>query len=185
MTSTEWNFQSDINQVKSTYKIRKCDINKITFTVDINRVKSPEWHQQRDIHRCTVWPRLLLPPDSVRYDFIPFTCRQLVPTSMIRNGRTTMTAALSKTERSILHGQEQLNLSWELSCELKHVLFLVCWCCTLRSGLHDYPTMIRTFPHGLEKSHACKWISDNFPRMLTYVLFLENFIKSICMHGCL
>ena len=30
--------------------------------------------------------------------------------------------------------------------------------------------MIRTFPHGLENNHACKWISDNFPGVLTYVL---------------
>ena len=56
--------------------------------------------------------------------------------------------------------------------------------CTLRSGLHEIPTMIRTFPHRLENNHACKWISDNFPGMLTYVLFLENCLKSICMHGC-
>ena len=57
-------------------------------------------------------------------------------------------------------------------------------CCTLRSGLHEISTMIRTFPHGLENNHACKWISDNFPGMLTCVLFLENCLKSICMHGC-
>ena len=57
-------------------------------------------------------------------------------------------------------------------------------CCTLRSGLHKIPTMIRTFPHGSENNHACKWISDKFPWMLTYVLFLENCLKSICMHGC-
>ena len=48
----------------------------MTLTVNINRVKSPEWHQQSDIHRCTVWLWLLLPPDSVRYDFIPFTSLQ-------------------------------------------------------------------------------------------------------------
>ena len=65
---------------------------------------STEWHQQSDIYRCNVWPRLLLPADSVRYNFIPFICRQRVPTLMNRTGRTTMTAALSKTERSILHG---------------------------------------------------------------------------------
>ena len=40
-------------------------------------------------------------------------------------------------------------------------------------------TMIRTIPHGLEDIHACKWISDNFPELLTYVLFLENCFKSI------
>ena len=71
--------------------------------VYINRVTSIEWHQQCDIHRCTVWPWILLPPDSVSYKFIPFACRQWVPTSMIRTGCTTMTAALSKTEHSILH----------------------------------------------------------------------------------
>ena len=59
-----------------------------------------------------------------------------------------------------------------------------CTCCTLRSGLHEVSTMIRTFPHGLENTHACKWISDNFPGMLIYVLFLEKFLKFICIHGC-
>ena len=34
---------------------------------------------------------------------LPFTGHQWVPTSIIRTGRTPMTAALSKTERSILH----------------------------------------------------------------------------------
>ena len=43
--------------------------------------------------------------------------------------------------------------------------------------------MIRTFPHGLENNHAFKWISDNFPGMLIYVLFLENCLKSICIYG--
>ena len=57
-------------------------------------------------------------------------------------------------------------------------------CCTLRSGLHEIPTMIMTFPHGLDNNHAGKWISDNFPGMLTYVIFLEKCQKSICMHGC-
>ena len=57
-------------------------------------------------------------------------------------------------------------------------------CCTLRSGLHVIPKMIRTFPHGLENNHSCNWICDNFPGMLTYVLFLENFLKYICMHRC-
>ena len=61
----------------------------------------------------------------------------------------------------------------------------VIWCgCTLRSGLHEIPTEIRIFPHGLENNHECKWISDNFPRMRTYVLFLENFLKFICSLSC-
>ena len=55
--------------------------------------------------------------------------------------------------------------------------------CTLRSWLHETPTMIRTFPHRMEKNHACKWTFDNYSEMLTYVLFLENFQKTICMHG--
>ena len=46
--------------------------------MDINRGTLPECHQQSDIHRCTVWTGLLLPLDSVRYDFIPFTCCQWV-----------------------------------------------------------------------------------------------------------
>ena len=37
-----------------------------------------------------------------------------------------------------------------------------CICCTLRSGLHEIPSMNRTFLCGLENSHACKWISDAF-----------------------
>ena len=45
-------------------------------------------------------------------------------------------------------------------------------------------TMIRTFSHGCENNLACKWIYDNFPGTLTYILFLENCLKSICMHGC-
>ena len=57
-------------------------------------------------------------------------------------------------------------------------------CCTLRSGLHEIPKMIRTFSHGLENNHASKWVSDNFPGMLTYILFLEYCLKSIFMHGC-
>ena len=57
-------------------------------------------------------------------------------------------------------------------------------CCTLRSGLHEISTMIRTFPHGLENNHTCKWISGNFPRILMYILFLENCLKSIWKHGC-
>ena len=55
--------------------------------------------------------------------------------------------------------------------------------CTLRSGLHEILTMIRTFPHELENNHACKWTSDNFPGKLTYVLFLVSCQKTICMHG--
>ena len=31
--------------------------------------------------------------------------------------------------------------------------------CTLRSGLHEIPTMIRNFPHEFENNHACKWTS--------------------------
>ena len=54
--------------------------------------------------------------------------------------------------------------------------------CTLRSGLHEIPTMIRTFPHGFEKNHAWKWTSDSFPRMLTDVLFLLNCQKTSCLH---
>ena len=56
--------------------------------------------------------------------------------------------------------------------------------CTLRSGLHEIPTMIRAFSDGLENNQACKWISGNCPGMLTYVLFLKNCLKSICMPGC-
>ena len=56
-------------------------------------------------------------------------------------------------------------------------------CSTLRSGLHEIPSMIHmTFPHGLENNHACKWNFDNFPGMLTFVFFLENEQKNICMH---
>ena len=54
----------------------------------------------------------------------------------------------------------------------------------LGSGLHEILTMIRTFPRGFQNNHSCKWISDNFLGMLTFLLFLENCLKSICMHGC-
>ena len=47
-------------------------------------------------------------------------------------------------------------------------------CCTVISGLHGISTMSRTFPCGLENNHTCKWISHNFPGMLTYLLFLEG-----------
>ena len=39
--------------------------------------------------------------------------------------------------------------------------------------------MIRTYNHWLENDHTCKWISDNFPGMMTNVLFLENCLKTI------
>ena len=52
--------------------------------------------------------------------------------------------------------------------------------CTLRSGLHEIPTMNRTFPHGLEYNQ----FSDNFPGMLKNILFLENCLKSVCLYGC-
>ena len=55
--------------------------------------------------------------------------------------------------------------------------------CTLRTEIHEILTTIRTFPHGLEKRHACKWTCDSIPGMLTYVLLLENFQKTIFMHG--
>ena len=55
--------------------------------------------------------------------------------------------------------------------------------CTLRTEIHEILTLIRTFPHGLENKHACKWTSDSFPGMLTYELFLENCQKTICMQG--
>ena len=47
-------------------------------------------------------------------------------------------------------------------------------CCTLRSGLHEIPTMIRTFPRGWENNHAWKWISDNFPGITHMSAFLEK-----------
>ena len=56
--------------------------------------------------------------------------------------------------------------------------------CTLSFSIHEIPTMIGTLPCGLENNHACKWISDKSPGMLTYMFFLENCEKSICMHGC-
>ena len=42
--------------------------------------------------------------------------------------------------------------------------------------------LLRTFSPGLESNNKYKWISDNFPGMLTYVLFLESCQKYICMH---
>ena len=74
-------------------------------------------------------------------------------------------------------------LPYELFWENKFLLQDSYISCTLRSRLHEIPTVIRTFPHALENNHACKWTSDNFPGMLTYVLFLENCQKTICLHG--
>ena len=37
-------------------------------------------------------------------------------------------------------------------------------CCTLRSGLHEIPAMIRTSPNGLENNHAWKWTFWQFSR---------------------
>ena len=42
----------------------------------------------------------------------------------------------------------------------------------------------RTFPHGLENNHACKLILDNFLEIIGMSAFLDNCLKSICMHGC-
>ena len=41
----------------------------------------------------------------------------------------------------------------------------------------------RTFPHGLENNHACKWILDNFSWIISMSAFLGNCLKSIYMHG--
>ena len=57
-------------------------------------------------------------------------------------------------------------------------------CCTLRSGLYEIPTMIRTFPCGFEDNHACKWISGNFPGIFHMSEFLENCQISIFMFCC-
>ena len=113
MTSTNWNFQSDINKGKS-----HISLDRVTSTKWHPQYTSTEWHQQNDINRMTSteWhPKmycLTLTPCSLRYDFIPFTCRQWVPTSMIKTGRTTMTAALSKTECSILHAPTWNASTW-------------------------------------------------------------------------
>ena len=69
-------------------------------------------------------------------------------------------------------------LMWGLS------YFSYCIGCTLRSGLYEIPTMIKSFPCGLENNHACKWISDNFPGITHMSEHLENSYKSICLHGC-
>ena len=42
----------------------------------------------------------------------------------------------------------------------------------------------RTFSHGSENNHACKWILCNFPGIIHMPAFLENCQKSMCMHGC-
>ena len=68
-----------------------------------------------------------------------------------------------------LQSQKRSNI-WTLLCFLNFSKVLTC--STLRSGLHE-----------LEKNHARKWTSDNFPGMLTNILFLENCQKTICMHG--
>ena len=59
-----------------------------------------------------------------------------------------------------------------------------CLRCTLRSGRHEIPTMIRTFSCGLEINHTCKWVFGNFPGIKHILAFLENYQKSIYFHGC-
>ena len=58
-------------------------------------------------------------------------------------------------------------LQRNLLCSPRRIAWEVDICCTLRSGLHKIPTMIKTFPHRLENNHAYKWTSDNFPGILT------------------
>ena len=63
-------------------------------------------------------------------------------------------------------GNDKINL--DISISHAH---LNCICCTLRSGLHAIQTMNKTFPHGLEKNHACKLTYDNFPGMLVLMYY--------------
>ena len=69
--------------------------------------------------------------------------------------------------------------SWGIFVYIKNIYIF----CTLRCGLHEITTLIRTFPHGLENNHARKWTCNNFQEMLTYVFFLENCPKNICIHS--
>ena len=46
-------------------------------------------------------------------------------------------------------------------------------------------TMIRTVPCGLKNNYACKWISDNFPGMLTYMCFFPGKLSEIHLHAWL
>ena len=56
-------------------------------------------------------------------------------------------------------------------------------CFTLRSGLHEIPTMIRTFPRGLENSHACKWNSDNFPGITHWKIVSNPFACMVVLQS--
>ena len=67
-------------------------------------------------------------------------------------------------------------LAWLFSNPWGKVLFL------LQSMGQIYSLdliLLRTFFPGLEGNITYKWISGSFPGMLTYVLLLENFQKSI------
>ena len=99
VTSINRHQQSEIFRVISIKWIQLINLDSVTSTRwhwqwtstkwhqnnDINRVTPTEWHQQSDINKYTVWPCLLPPSDSVRYDFFPFTCRQWVPTKLGAN----------------------------------------------------------------------------------------------------
>ena len=88
-------------------------------------------------------------------------------------GRIQLVWSLNPIANIILHVAQFENICCApfkccvCSIYVAHLLHLGC---TVRLGLHEIHTMVRTFPCGLENSHAFKWISDNFPRMLTCVI---------------
>ena len=73
-------------------------------------------------------------------------------------------------------------MSW--TPEFQHVLYVQLISCTLRSGLHEIPTMIRTFPHGLENNHACIRAPDIFFRN-AYIYTIPGKISQNHLHAWL
>ena len=59
-------------------------------------------------------------------------------------------------------------------------LTIVFICCILRSGLHEIPSIIRTFPYGLENNHACKWISV----LLFFLNIWNRFVPGVRIWEC-
>ena len=72
--------------------------------------------------------------------------------------KVTNLCTIAQEVNLILKVNTPFKLTRQASPQLSLLWIADCTYCTLRSGLHEIPTMIRTFPHGLENNHACKWI---------------------------
>ena len=70
-------------------------------------------------------------------------------------------------------------------CMKVHVGVLILLCSTLRSWVHNMFSHFRTVSPGLGSNYASKCSSASFPRMVTYILCVENCQNYILTHSCL